>query len=43
MVFKGELLQIGKGKRAARYCKSDEVLFSEAQASKERGNGFFKA
>lgn len=43
LIFKVELVQIGKGKKAARYCKSDEQLFKEAQEAKDRGNEFFKA
>jgi hypothetical protein len=43
LIFKVELVQIGKGKKAARYCKSDEELFAEAQQQKEQGNTLFKA
>jgi peptidylprolyl isomerase len=43
LIFKVELVQIGKGKKANRYCKSDAQLFQEAQAAKERGTELFKA
>jgi peptidylprolyl isomerase len=43
LIFKVELIQIGKGKKASRYFKSDEELYSNAQAEKESGNGLFKA
>jgi peptidylprolyl isomerase len=43
LIFKVELIQIGKGKKAARYCKTDAQLFAEAQTAKERGNELFKA
>jgi peptidylprolyl isomerase len=42
LIFKVELVQIAKGKKAARYCKSDEQLYAEAQAEKDQGNAFFK-
>ena len=43
LIFKVELVQIGKGLIAARYRKSDAELFEEAQAAKEKGNEKFKA
>ena len=43
LIFKVELIQIGKGQKAARYCKTDAQLFQEATAAKERGNELFKA
>lgn len=43
LIFKVELIQIGKGPKARRYCKSDEDLFKEAEEEKGKGNGFFKA
>jgi len=43
LIFKVELIQIGKGKKAARYCKTDAQLFEEASTAKERGNELFKA
>ena len=43
LIFKVELIQVGKGKKAARYCKTDAQLFAEAQTAKERGNELFKA
>jgi peptidylprolyl isomerase len=43
LIFKVELIQVGKGKKAARYSKTDAQLFAEAQTAKERGNELFKA
>jgi peptidylprolyl isomerase len=43
LIFKVELVSIGKGKKAARYCKTDEQLFEDAQKAKEQGNVQFKA
>ena len=43
LIFKVELIQVGKGKKAARYSKTDAQLFVEAQTAKERGNELFKA
>lgn len=42
LIFMVELLQIGKGPKAARLSKSDEQLFQEAQAVKEKGGEAFK-
>lgn len=43
LIFKVELIQVGKGKKAARYSKTDAQIFAEAQTAKERGNELFKA
>jgi peptidylprolyl isomerase len=43
LIFKVELVRIGKGPKAARYRKTDAQLFEEAKAAKEKGNDQFKA
>ena len=43
LTFMVELVRIGDGPMAARFCKSDLQLFEDAQVSKNKGNEFFKA